>query len=226
LVAQNTDYLLFKKDKMRILYTLIILFSCMLSSVQMNAQEQRFKAGAILGFNMSQLDGDRSAGYNKLGIVGGLSLVILLAEKIDVNVELLYSQRGSRSSLVPDNSIVPFKISTDFIEIPVLFNYKDWQSDDGEYYKFHFHGGFSYGRLVRTAVDDDSPVSNLSQASEQFNKNDVSFILGATFYTGPHLAFTFRWSRSIGVLYFNDFNNINLPSLQNHLISFRALYMF
>lgn len=211
---------------MRLLYTFIILFSCVLSSVQMNAQEQRFKAGVILGFNMAQLDGDRSAGYNKLGLAGGLSLVILLAEKIDVNVELLYSQRGSRSSLVPDNSIVPFKIITDFIEIPVLFNYKDWQSDDGEYYKLHFHGGFSYGRLIRTEVEDDSPLSNLSLASQSFNKNDVSFMLGATFYTGPHLAVTFRWSRSIGVLYLNNSVNINLPSLQNHLLTFRLLYMF
>lgn len=211
---------------MRILYTSIILFSCLLFSVQMDAQEQRFKAQVIVGFNMAQLDGDRSAGYNKLGFVGGLSGVILLKEKMYVNIELLYSQRGSRSSLVPDNSIVPFKISTDFIEIPILFNYKDWKSDDGEYYKLHFHGGFSYGRLIRTAVEDDSPVSDLSQAADYFNKNDISFMLGATFYTGPHLAFTFRWSRSLGVLYFNDSTNINLPSLQNHLLSFRALYMF
>ena len=211
---------------MRIFYTLILFFGCMLFNIQSNAQEQRFKAGIILGANLSQIDGDRSAGYNKLGIVGGLSGVILLKEKMYVNIELLYSQRGSKSQLVPDNSIVPFKIATDFIEIPVLFNYKDWLNDDGEYYKFHFHGGFSYGRLIRTVVEDESPASNLVLASEQFNKNDVSFMLGATFFTGPHLAFTFRWSRSLGVLYFNDFNNINLPSLQNHLISFRTLYMF
>ena len=211
---------------MRILYTLIILLSCTLFSVQMKAQEQRFKAGIIVGFNMAQLDGDRSAGYNKLGFVGGLSGVILLTEKMYTNIELLYSQRGSKSSLVPDNAIVPFTISTDFIEIPLLFNYKDWISEDGEYYKLHFHGGFSYGRLIRSNVEDDSPISNLSQASEYFNKNDVSFMLGATFYTGPHFAITFRWSRSIGALYFNDSTNINLPSLQNHLLSFRALYMF
>ena len=211
---------------MRIFYTLIIFLSCIFSGFQLNAQEQRFKAGLILGFNASQLDGDRSAGYNKLGLVGGLSGVILLTEKMYFNIELLYSQRGSRSHLVPDNSIVPFKIATDFIEIPLLFNYKDWLDEEGEYYKLHFHGGISYGRLIRTDVEDESPVSNLVLASEHFEKNDLSYMLGATFYTGPHLAFTFRWSRSFGVLYFNNSINIPLPSLQNHLISFRTLYMF
>lgn len=210
---------------MRLFYTLTLILCCVFISIQMKAQE-RFKAGIIVGFNAAQLDGDRSAGYNKLGLVAGLRGVTVITNKIEVSIELLYSQRGSRSSLVPDNSNVPFKIATDFIEIPLLFNYKDWYDEEGEYYKLHFHAGFSYGRLISTNVEDDSPVSNLVQASEDFNKNDWSYMLGATFYAGPHVAFTFRWSRSFGVLYFNNSANIGLPSLQNHLISIRTLYMF
>ena len=211
---------------MRILYTLFIFFGFILSSLQLDAQEQRFKAQVIAGLNASQLDGDRSAGYNKLGFVGGLSGVILLAPKIDVNIELLYSQRGSRSSLVPDNSVFPFKIIADFIEVAALFNYKDWLDSSGDYYKFHFHGGFSYGRLIRSEAEDETAGSNLEVAAQNFNKNDASFMLGATFFTGPHLGFTFRWSTSIGPLYFNDSQNINVPSLRSYLISFRTVYMF
>ena len=211
---------------MRILYSLLIFFGCFLLSIQTDAQEQRFKAGIILGFNASQIDGDRSAGYNKFGLVGGLSGVILISNRVDINVELLYSQRGSRSSLVMGNTNDPFTISTNYIEVPVLFNYKDWLNEEGEYYKLHFHGGISYGRLISSNVDDGTPNSNLVMAQEYFEKNDWSYMFGVTFYTGPHLAFTFRWSRSIGVLYFNNSANPGVPSLQNHLISFRALYMF
>ncbi len=211
---------------MRLFNILIAILFFTLTSVSLNAQQQRFKAGIIVGFNAAQLDGDRSAGYNKLGFVGGLSGVILLTDKMYVNTELLYSQRGSASSLVAGNTNDPFKITTNFIEIPLLFNYKDWYDEEEEYYRFHFHGGFSYGRLISSKVDDGTTNSNLVMASEDFNKNDFSYMLGVTFYTGPHLAFTFRWSRSFGVLYFNDSTNIGLPSLQNHLISVRTLYMF
>lgn len=211
---------------MRFFYTLILLFCFSISSIQLEAQAQRFKAGVIVGLNASQLDGDSYYGYNKLGLVAGLSGVILLTEKVDLNLELLYSQRGSASSLVPDNINYPFKIKTDFIEIPLLINYKDWLDSEGEYYKLHFHGGFSYGRLINTEVDDGTTNSNLVQASEDFNKNDWSYMLGVTFYTGQHLAFTFRWSRSFGLLYLQTSVNSPVPSLQNHLLSFRTLYMF
>jgi hypothetical protein len=205
---------------MRLFNTIFIILCCSLASVQLNAQAQRFKAGIIVGFNASQLDGDAYAGYNKLGFVGGLSGVILLTDKMYVNTELLYSQRGSTSSLVAGNTNDPFKITANFIEIPLLFNYKDWLDTEGEFYKLHFHGGFSYGRLISSKVDGGA------YQGVDFNKNDWSYLLGFTFYTGPHLAFTFRWSRSFGVLYFNDNTNLNSPSLQNHLISLRALYMF
>ncbi len=211
---------------MRFFYTLILLIVLLIVSFEMQAQPQRFKAGVIVGLNASQIDGDRFYGYNKLGLVAGLNGVTILNDKMEMSIELLYSQRGSRSSLVPGNSIFPFKISTDFIEVPVLFNYKDWHNPEGEYYRFHFHAGFSYGRLIRTEVDDGTPNSNFVQAGESFNKNDWSYIFGATFFTGPHLAFTFRWSRSFGVLYLNTANNPGVPSLQNHMLSFRTLYMF
>ncbi len=192
----------------------------MFVSLQTEAQEQIFKAGIIFGMNASQLDGDRSAGYFKLGLVAGLSGVVLLSDRIEINIEMLYSQRGSRNTFNMDNSSNPFKISTNFIEIPVIFNYKDWLDGEGEYYKLYFHGGFSYGRLI------SADLEGVIYQEETFNKNDWSYLLGVTFYTGPHLAFTFRWSRSFGVLYFNAANNPNAPSLQNHLISLRALYMF
>ncbi len=197
----------------------------MFVSLQTEAQEQIFKAGIIFGMNASQLDGDRSAGYFKLGLVAGLNGVVLLSERIEINIEMLYSERGSRNTFNDDNSTIPFKISTNFIEIPVIFNFKDWLDEDG-YYKLYFHTGIAYARLINAKVEDESPVSNLSQAVDDFNKNDLSFLFGVTFYTGPHLAFTFRWSRSFGALYFNDILNAPVPSLQNHTISLRTLYMF
>lgn len=210
---------------MRILYTLTILLICTLSSVESNAQQSRFKAGAIFGMNASQLDGDQFAGYHKIGFVAGLRGVVILTNRIETSFELLYSQRGSRSSLTKDNNINPFNIGTNFIEVPVIFNYKDWLDEEGEYYKLHFHAGLSFGRLISTKIEEGSFVP-VNFTSDDFNKTDFSYLVGATFYTGKHLAFTFRWSRSFGKLYKNDATNTAIPSLENHLISIRTLYMF
>ncbi|MFZ1749084.1 MAG: hypothetical protein WAU01_02785, partial [Saprospiraceae bacterium] len=62
-------------------------------------QAQHFKATAILGINASQIDGDTLFGYNKAGITAGARLSYQNTGKIDVALEMLYSQRGSSVSI-------------------------------------------------------------------------------------------------------------------------------
>ena len=217
-----------KSKKMRKVLGWAVLIIMSLTSVQLNAQEQRFKAGLTIGLNASQIDGDVSAGYNKLGLVGGLQGVTIINEKAELLIELLYSQRGSQPEIFLNTNFFPFKIKTDFIEIPVMFTYKDWLDEEDDYYKLYFQGGFSYGRLIRTEIEDETPSSDLVKLGDFFNKDDFSFLIGASFFTGKHLAFTFRWSRSISLLYKNGSSPDapNARSMQNHLWSFRTLYVF
>ncbi len=192
------------------------------------AQEQRFKAGLILGANLSQIDGDLSAGYIKLGLSGGLRGVAILGEKSELSIELLFDQRGSRSQSIFDDDFFPFKITNNYVSVPVVFNFMDWLDESEEYYKLHFHAGASYGRLLNSTVDDEDPNSSLSVISTFFNRDDVALLVGATFYTGPHLAITGRFSRSILPLYENA--DDGRPSVRSAFIAkqltLQLLYMF
>lgn len=193
----------------------------------LDAQEQRFKAGLIFGTNLAQIDGDNSNGYIKFGITGGLRGAAIITDKIDLSIELLFDQRGSRSQSIFDENFFPFKITNNYVSVPVIFNYQDWLAQSEEYYRLHFHAGFSYGRLLNTTVDDEDLNSIFVPISEFFNKDDVAVLVGATFYTGPHLAVTGRFSRSLTALYKNADGR---PMVRRQLISkqltIQLLYMF
>ncbi len=200
-------------------------FCLLLMPFFLNAQgeaiPQRFKAGLVLGMNTAQIDGDDSAGFHKFGIVGGLRGVVILTDKMELSMEMLFSQRGSRSSS-NDPNVFPFKITLNYIEVPVAFNYLDWLEGDGEYYKLHFHAGFSYGRLLSQSSDD----LTLSQLGEFFRTNDVSLLAGATFYANKHIGITARYSRSLFPLFERTDNSPNADPLIQYFFTFHAVYMF
>lgn len=204
------------------------LFLCF-SLAKSEAQEQRFKAGVIFGTTLSQIDGDQSAGYIKLGLTGGIRGVAILSEKSELSIELLFDQRGSRSQSIFDEDFFPFKITTNYVSVPVVFNYKDWLSADEEYYKLHFHAGLSYGRLLNSNIDDEDQNSIFLSVSEFFEKDDLSFLIGATFYTSPHIAITGRFNRGLLPLFDNSIDD-GRPAAERPLVSkfltLQCLYMF
>lgn len=208
---------------------LIISFICLffLFTNKVDAQEQRFKAGIIAGTNFAQIDGDNSAGYVKFGFTAGLRGVIILTEKQELSIELLFDQRGSRSQRVFDINFFPFSITNNYASIPVIYNFQDWLDESEEFYKLHFHAGLSYGRLLNTQVEDEDPNGDITGVSRDFRTDDVSFLVGATFYVNKHLAFTGRFTRSITPLYKNGDGpiNVGIPFVQKHL-TFQTLYMF
>ena len=192
-----------------------------------DAQEQRFKAGVILAGNLAQIDGDNSNGYIKLGISGGLRGVVILTDKIELSIELLFDQRGSRSQKIFDTNFFPFRITNNYVSVPVVFNYQDWLDKSEEYYKLHFHTGFSYGRLISSTIKDEDANSIFLTLRDHFRQDDVSLLIGATFYTGKHLAVTGRFVRSITPLYKNGDGptNVRIPFISKYL-TFQLLYMF
>ncbi len=195
--------------------------------VQPASAQQRFKAGLIAGLNASQIDGDRSAGYHKLGLMGGLRAAAILTDKTELSIELLYAQRGSQSELFPGNNFVPFKIKINYIEVPVMYNYADWleEEEDEEYYKILFGVGLSYGRLINTEIEDDALNSPLVRLSDSFSKNDLSFTIGATFFATHKLGVSARWTRSLNLLFDNSKSSINAQSMRGKFLTFHFLYM-
>lgn len=200
--------------------TYLLLFAFFLLAQNVVAQ-QRFKAGLIFGLNASQIRGDEFAGYKKLGLHGGLRATAMLNEKMDLVIEMLYSQRGSFQSL-PLSPAGDMKINLQYAEVPIMVSYKDWYKEEEEYYKVQAVSGFSYGRLIEASAIGSFHDTEV----ENFNSNDVSIALGADVFLTKHFAIGGRWTRSLNLLFNNKKHNPNLDALLGYFLSFRGMYVF
>jgi Outer membrane protein beta-barrel domain len=194
-------------------------------------QQPRFKAGVIAGLTASQIDGDQSAGYNKIGLQAGLRGIARLTEKTEGSIEILFAQRGSQSELVQD-AANPFAVSLtlNYVEVPVLWHYKDWfvEDDEGGFYRVSINAGLSYARFINGRTKDD--FSSLNALLPDFiRKNELSYAVGANIFANRHLGFTFRFVRSIGFMY--DPRDWPRPPVEGrpwnaHALYFQAVYLF
>jgi len=192
----------------------IILVALVFGSLALATSDaQRFKGSAVLGLNLSQIDGDDLAGYTKLGWTGGFKLAYPLREKTDLNIEMLYSQRGSNSGFGFGGS---GDIFTDlqYIEIPVYVNIMDWFIEEDDYYKVKAHAGLSYGFLF--SVDSQSGL--LSDDIESYNRHNVSYLLGVDYSFNSKFGMNLRYTRS--------FNSIYVVRAISYFITVRTEYSF
>ena len=186
------------------------------------AQEQRFRAGINLGITAAQINGDDSANFNKLGMTGGIRALTILGPNADFLIEILYSQRGSRTELLASSGLPQRIIQLHYVEVPFIYTYKDWYQDSEDYHKMHFQGGFSYGRLFNSNFEN----SPLEEAAPFFRENDFSWLAGLTFHTSPNFGFYARYTRSLNLLFKNNNNNPNANSLLSFFLSFGGTYIF
>ena len=207
---------------------------CLLFIHSVNAQ-RRFSAAAEMGLTASQLDGDLSAGYNKLGIMAGLRGIVNLKAKTHASIGFLFAQRGAQDELRQTNPNV-YSITMNYLEVPVLFHYADWLSKDetDPYYKFYVSAGLSYGRLLSTKLRDDgnfaqvivSPTNPPPGRTDYLNHQDLSVTLGGSYFFRRNLGFSFRWMRSVNFVYNpKKWDPAPLQSGWNaHSLSFSLLY--
>ncbi|MCC6462260.1 MAG: PorT family protein [Saprospiraceae bacterium] len=208
---------------------LFVLLTAVLAPAPAAAQAvRRFKAGIIAGVTASQIDGDESAGYNKVGLQGGIRGIIVLKEKQDLSVEILFTQRGCRN----EAKTPPFfKTTLNYIEVPVQWHYHDWpandESDEPEYYRVHFNTGLAYGRLLDYKDDTDGTIAGITPALPFLKRNSVCFLIGASFFATKHLGFTVRYHRAINRLYEPGAPGSNYAySLNEHFLAFQTMYVF
>ncbi len=219
---------IFSYDQLRDLFFLGAL--CMLPVLLM--AQPRFRAGAVAGLTASQIDGDLSAGYNKLGLQAGLRVIGRLTQRTEASLEFLFSQRGCQSELIKNKEdYFPFSLTLNYVEVPLQWHYKDWliEGDDESknYYRVSVNAGLSYARLIGTKLDDDLAALG-SVAPDFLKKNDFSFVLGLSFFANRHLGFTARYNRSIGFMYDpRDWPNPPMSRGWNgHCLYFQTVYLF
>jgi Outer membrane protein beta-barrel domain len=192
--------------------------------------QNRFGGGVVLGFNGSQMDGDRAAGYNKVGLNAGLRGTVRLNEEGRwlLTTEILFSQRGARS-VEKDYFITNWKATLNYLEVPVMVSYLDWYQEEAQYYRVHFTVGLSYGRLFSTKISEI--FTHPREAVDVFQQNDIGYTAGLSYFVNRHWGFTCRYTRSFNFLFHpnkhpNDPILNGLTALQGYFLTFQTCWNF
>lgn len=156
-----------------------------------------FYGGVVAGANFSQVDGDRFAGYHKVGMNLGGIVYTQFAPNLAVSMEILYSQKGSRGHKAQLSTSQAYlvqnhKIRLDYAEVPLMLCYFDKR-------KSHFGLGFSYSQLIQNREDvQTNPTFPVALLEEEypFRKMDINFLIGGSLklYQGLFLNLRFQYS--------------------------------
>lgn len=164
------------------------LFLCIILSFSgTSLLAQGFKGSALVGVNIAQIDGDFLHGFHKVGWSAGGRIGYALDKNKFLNLEMLYSERGSAVKLFEKNPANKYDLK--YLEIPVIFSIHDWYNENKKYYIVRAEAGFSYGALFQL----DVPIVD----ENDFKKNDISYILGIGFQFTKNIGLSFRYTRSL-----------------------------
>lgn len=218
-----------------IIRLLLPLFALVFS--QKMAAQRTFQAGLIAGLTAAQLDGDKSYGFNKPGLQAGGFVSTRLKTHLGASLELVFSQRGAKSQLRQEPGFNHFTVTTNYVDIPLVFHYLDWlvEGSDGQpFHRITFDGGLFYGRFInyRTRCDDDL-CDFINKRLELANPNDIGFLLGGQFFSSRHLGFGLRYSKSFSYL-FNPKKHtdsagnplVNAEPLASYFLTLRTVWKF
>ena len=215
-----------------------LLVFCLLGSQvqgQSYKQDRRFKAALMIGMNLSQVDGDKHSGYDKIGLQGGLRGITILNDELELSFELLFSQKGSKSKDLTEafnrpGARKPLNMRLNYMEVPVLINYRI-EKLDRNFYKFELHGGLSYSRLLNYSISEvNARVENetvFNEIAQFFSRNDISLILGTKVNFSPHVGFALRHTVALNKFYHDpDALNVQIKGLRNYHFSLLTIYSF
>ncbi|MBK8622734.1 MAG: outer membrane beta-barrel protein [Saprospiraceae bacterium] len=192
---------------------LLILFF-ILSSQKISGQA--FKASAIVGANLSQIDGDNEYGFRKIGLTAGGKIGYGIDKNKFVNLEFLYSERGSSTTLFASEP--ESKIVLRYIEVPIIFSIHDWYKEEKKYHVVRADLGFSYGNLFQL----ETPIGD----PEAFRNHDFSYILGAGFQFSKRIGLCIRYTRSLNkMLDYTDVDGKNI-TFEGYFLTTRMEYQF
>lgn len=146
---------------------------------------QIFNAGLMAGLNISQVDGDGFAGYNKAGAAFGMFVNTYFSGSWSGQLEINFSSKGSQLKTTPEDPQY-YRIALQYIEIPLLAQI---------YFPgFALEGGLSGGYLFSSREKDetgDIPVT------DPFRKTEFAFLGGFAWFLSDRISFNPRFSYSL-----------------------------
>lgn len=164
------------------LLTALLLFS------QESPASSSFKAGIKAGINTSQMDGDGYAGFNKINPQAGFFLQKTLKNNAQIQLEIIYIQKGSRFPGDPDNGIfTTYRIQMDYMEVPILYQHT-WR-------KFLFEIGPGIGVLFSSKEENSFGV--VPASGFNWRPWELDAMLGINYYITEKAFVNIRIHRSL-----------------------------
>lgn len=180
---------------------MVLLLACCIH--QIGSTQRKFDAFLHAGANISQIDGDKLAGFDKAGLNLGIGTGIKLNNKTDLHTEFIYSQRGAASSLFFDAG-KDIQITMNYVDIPVTVTIKDWKDEEKNFFKVFGKTGLQYSRLINSStnfIKYELPLSTISNY-------DVSFLAGFGYNLNKKVGIEFRYTRSLRRIQNNPIEDI------------------
>lgn len=191
----------------------ILFHYCLAQSNLSNFSEKVFRAGPIVGVNLSQVDGDNDAGVHQVGLHVGLGSYVSLSNKIGCQLDILFSQKGSRYAREWQSTAGPYymvyKLKTQNIEIPLALKYYLTNN-------IHIGLGASFNRLIGSNEQWRSLYGwqKLEERQFPFEKTSWDGFITASYRLSERLIAAVRYQRSLtpireGINTHSDFSNGN-----------------
>lgn len=213
-----------KTVKITFLLFLILILS-------QTTQAQRILGAIAAGMNITQVDGDEIYGFNKVGFNIGPSAIIPFGSKnkFSLNLELLFSQKGSYQRVGPsDTTGEPqpyYNLRLNYVEIPVFVKYTDKNFISGG-------AGFSYGQLVGIKeIEHGTQTSTDLQGP--YSMADFEILADVQLKVWQRLWFNVRYSYSLIKIRTRHYS-VPIPNgtdewdrnQYNNVITLRLIYVF
>jgi hypothetical protein len=232
----------------KVLYTLLTL--CLLftfcddafgqKSRKRKRLKQRFRAGVVAGFNLSQIDGDLYSGFDKINFEGGICGTARFDYRSEIVIEFLYVGKGSRFGNFregrSDNNLNN-SIAMHYVEVPFLFRHK-WNSTPKGYF---VEVGVSFARLIGTQIDQLSLNSKgiyFDDFVEDFERNEFTGLAGVGYQFSDHFGIKLRVGVALNRFFDRRDEIENKPvsfgmpeektvvSMRNYRLGFSGVYFF
>ena len=149
---------------------------------------QEFEGGFMGGLNGSQVAGDLSSGYHKLGAYLGVFARRQLTLKSGMQLEMYYIQKGARENPTEENGNFQYLLKIQYIELPLLYQYRVSNRLD-------ISAGIAYSYFIGEPYEEANYSRSVSDTP--FYKSSATFILGIEYKISDRLMASFRTNNSI-----------------------------
>jgi len=170
--------------KTKILLILFILFLQIHSFAQ-----NRFEGSVVAGMNYSELEGSSIIDYfgPNVGLIGTANL----SNRLQLSMELLFSQNGEYILPVSYPRIDYGKIRLNHVEVPLRFNWLVNKNKESAYYNLSVNMGIAYTYLINHYAEDfeNNDVTNQIIYDK---RNNFLFQPGVDYYFNENWGFNFK----------------------------------